>query len=68
MLCYEEEENTDLNLSSSYKESGDVIARKEEGDLGDAVYAVPHRNQVFVTFQNFFCTLTFIYSKLRRVH
>ncbi|XP_011370157.1 centrosomal protein of 89 kDa isoform X1 [Pteropus vampyrus] len=46
MLCYEEEENTDLNLSSSYKESGDVIARKEEGDLGDAVYAVPHRNQV----------------------
>ncbi|ELK00521.1 Coiled-coil domain-containing protein 123, mitochondrial [Pteropus alecto] len=46
MLCYEEEENTDLNLSSSYKESGNVIARKEEGDLGDAVYAVPHRNQV----------------------
>lgn len=68
MLCYGEEEETDLNLSSSYKEPRDVIAREEEGGLGAAVYAVPHRNQVFVTFQDFFCTLTFIHSKLCRVH
>ncbi|XP_015988719.2 centrosomal protein of 89 kDa isoform X4 [Rousettus aegyptiacus] len=45
MLCYGEEEETDLNLSSSYKEPRDVIAREEEGGLGAAVYAVPHRNQ-----------------------
>ncbi|XP_057568222.1 centrosomal protein of 89 kDa isoform X2 [Hippopotamus amphibius kiboko] len=46
MLGYEEEEDTDTHLSSSRRESGDASARKEEGSLSDAVYAVPHRNQV----------------------
>uniref|UniRef100_A0A671E9H8 Centrosomal protein 89 n=1 Tax=Rhinolophus ferrumequinum TaxID=59479 RepID=A0A671E9H8_RHIFE len=46
MLGYGEEDDTDSNLSSSYKESGDGRAYKEEGGLGDAVYAVTHRNQV----------------------
>lgn len=40
------EEDTDSNLSSSYKGSGDGSAYKEEGGLGDAAYAVTHRNQV----------------------
>lgn len=46
MLGYGEEEDTDSHLSSSCKESGDVSACKEDGGVGDAVYAVPHRNQV----------------------
>ncbi|XP_014650276.1 PREDICTED: centrosomal protein of 89 kDa [Ceratotherium simum simum] len=46
MLGYGEEEDTDTHLSSSYKESGDGSVCKAEGGLGDAVYAVPHRNQV----------------------
>ncbi|XP_019510079.1 PREDICTED: centrosomal protein of 89 kDa isoform X3 [Hipposideros armiger] len=46
MLGYGEEEDTDSHLSSSCKESGDVSACKEDGGIGDAVYAVPHRNQV----------------------
>lgn len=64
MLGYGEEEDTDSHLSSSNKESSEVSAHKEEGRIGDAVYATPHRNQVFVTFQNFHCTLTLTYSKL----
>ncbi|XP_059940559.1 centrosomal protein of 89 kDa isoform X2 [Mesoplodon densirostris] len=46
MLGYEEEEDTDTHLSCSHRESGDTSARKEEGSLSDALYAVPHRNQV----------------------
>ncbi|XP_059761038.1 centrosomal protein of 89 kDa isoform X1 [Balaenoptera ricei] len=46
MLGYEEEEDTDTHLSCSHRESGDTSARKEEGSLSDAIYAVPHRNQV----------------------
>ncbi|XP_035868801.1 centrosomal protein of 89 kDa isoform X4 [Phyllostomus discolor] len=45
MLGYGEEEDTDLCLSSSYKELEDVSAHKEKGGLGDAVYAVPCRSQ-----------------------
>ncbi|XP_024589890.1 centrosomal protein of 89 kDa isoform X1 [Neophocaena asiaeorientalis asiaeorientalis] len=46
MLGYEEEEDSDTYLSGSHRESGDTSARKEEGSVSDAVYAVPHRNQV----------------------
>ncbi|KAB1274093.1 Centrosomal protein of 89 kDa [Camelus dromedarius] len=46
MLGYEDEEDTDTHLSSSPRESGDASARKEEGSLSKALYAVPHRNQV----------------------
>ncbi|XP_059985944.1 centrosomal protein of 89 kDa isoform X3 [Lagenorhynchus albirostris] len=46
MLGYEEEEDSDTYLSGSHRESGDTSARKEEGSISDAVYAVPHRNQV----------------------
>nr|XP_045368902.1 centrosomal protein of 89 kDa isoform X2 [Camelus bactrianus] len=45
MLGYEDEEDTDTHLSSSPRESGDASARKEEGSLSEALYAVPHRNQ-----------------------
>lgn len=45
MLGYGEEEDTDSHLSSSNKESSEVSAHKEEGRIGDAVYATPHRNQ-----------------------
>ncbi|KAM5295934.1 centrosomal protein of 89 kDa [Glossophaga mutica] len=45
MLGYGEEEDTDSCLSSSYKAVEDVRAHKEEGGLGDAAYAAPHRNQ-----------------------
>eukprot|EP00069_Balaena_mysticetus_P012593 bmy_21716T0 len=68
MLGYEEEEDTDTHLSCSHRESGDTSARKEEGSLSDAVYAVPHRNQVLVSFQRFFCTLTLTQSQLCQVH
>lgn len=66
MLGYGEEDS-DTHLSSSCMDSADVGTRREEGGLGEAVYAVPHRNQVFVTFQNFFCTLTLTYRKLCRL-
>ncbi|XP_072638531.1 centrosomal protein of 89 kDa isoform X7 [Canis lupus baileyi] len=46
MLGYAEDEDTDTNLSSSGKESEDVSPHKEGGGPCDAVYAVPHRNQV----------------------
>uniref|UniRef100_A0A8I3RQS3 Centrosomal protein 89 n=2 Tax=Canis lupus familiaris TaxID=9615 RepID=A0A8I3RQS3_CANLF len=46
MLGYAEDEDTDTNLSSSGKESEDVSPHKEGGGPRDAVYAVPHRNQV----------------------
>nr|XP_019598310.1 PREDICTED: centrosomal protein of 89 kDa isoform X3 [Rhinolophus sinicus] len=46
MRGYREEDDTYSNLSSSYKGSGDGSAYKEEGGLGDAAYAVTHRNQV----------------------
>uniref|UniRef100_A0A8C6AJL9 Centrosomal protein 89 n=1 Tax=Monodon monoceros TaxID=40151 RepID=A0A8C6AJL9_MONMO len=46
MLGYEEEEDSDTYLSGSHRESGDTSARKEEGSISDAVYAVPHRNQM----------------------
>ncbi|XP_045747172.2 centrosomal protein of 89 kDa isoform X1 [Mirounga angustirostris] len=46
MLGYREEEDTDAQLSSSCGESADASACKAEGGLSDAVYAVPHRNQV----------------------
>ncbi|XP_015418409.1 PREDICTED: centrosomal protein of 89 kDa [Myotis davidii] len=45
MLGSGEEEDTDSHLSSSNKESSEVSAHKEEGRVGDAVYATPHRNQ-----------------------
>lgn len=57
MLGYREEEDADTLMSSSFKESGDLGAHKD-GGLTGAVYAVPHRNQVFAPLQNFFCTLT----------
>ncbi|KAM9607284.1 centrosomal protein of 89 kDa isoform 1-T1 [Trichechus inunguis] len=41
-----EEEGTDTHLSSSDKESQDVSARNDAGGRSDAVYAVPHRDQV----------------------
>lgn len=68
MLGYGEEEDTDSHLSSISKDSVDVSACKEEGGLGDAVYTMSHRNQVIVTFQNSFCTLTLTYSKLYTVY
>ncbi|KAB1274091.1 Centrosomal protein of 89 kDa [Camelus dromedarius] len=68
MLGYEDEEDTDTHLSSSPRESGDASARKEEGSLSKALYAVPHRNQVPVTCQDFSCTLTLTYSGLHQVH
>ncbi|XP_038513523.1 centrosomal protein of 89 kDa isoform X8 [Canis lupus familiaris] len=46
MLGYAEDEDTDTNLSSSGKESEDVSPHKEGGGPRDAVYAVPHRNQL----------------------
>eukprot|EP00071_Canis_lupus_P048468 XP_022282025.1 centrosomal protein of 89 kDa isoform X1 [Canis lupus familiaris] len=46
MLGYAEDEDTDTNLSSSGKESEDVSPHKEGGGPCDAVYAVPHRNQL----------------------
>lgn len=67
MLGYGEEEDADTHLSSSYKESEDGSVCKEGGP-GGAVYAVPHRNQVFVPFQNFSCTWTLTCSKLHRAH
>ncbi|GAB5582217.1 centrosomal protein of 89 kDa isoform X4 [Prionailurus iriomotensis] len=45
MLGYGEEDS-DTHLSSSCMDSADVGTRREEGGLGEAVYAVPHRNQV----------------------
>ncbi|XP_036995026.2 centrosomal protein of 89 kDa isoform X2 [Artibeus jamaicensis] len=45
MLGCGQEEDTDSCLSSSYKESEDAGAHKEEGGLGDAVYTTPHSNQ-----------------------
>ncbi|XP_027979486.1 centrosomal protein of 89 kDa [Eumetopias jubatus] len=45
MLGYREED-TEAQLSSSSGESADASARKAEGGLSDAVYAMPHRNQV----------------------
>ncbi|XP_044903130.1 centrosomal protein of 89 kDa isoform X5 [Felis catus] len=44
MLGYGEEDS-DTHLSSSCMDSADVGTRREEGGLGEAVYAVPHRNQ-----------------------
>lgn len=63
MLGYREEDS-DTHLSSSCMELDDFSACREEGGVGDAVYAVPHRNQVFATFQNSFCTLTLTYRKI----
>ncbi|XP_066205762.1 centrosomal protein of 89 kDa isoform X2 [Saccopteryx leptura] len=51
MLGYREEEDTDSHLSSSYKESEDVSARKEARGFGDAAYAMPHRNQVSLSHE-----------------
>uniref|UniRef100_A0A673UPG6 Centrosomal protein 89 n=1 Tax=Suricata suricatta TaxID=37032 RepID=A0A673UPG6_SURSU len=47
MLGYEED--SDTHLSSSCLELDDVSARQGEGGLGDAVYAVPLRNQVLLS-------------------
>lgn len=66
MLGYGEDD-TDAHLSSICRESEDVRAPEAEGDLSVAVYAMPHRNQVSLTFQNFFCALL-TYRKLCRVH
>ncbi|VFV32582.1 coiled-coil domain-containing [Lynx pardinus] len=44
MLGYGEEDS-DTHLSSSCMDSADVGTRRDEGGLGEAVYAVPHRNQ-----------------------
>ncbi|XP_025865962.2 centrosomal protein of 89 kDa isoform X4 [Vulpes vulpes] len=46
MLGYAEDEDMDTNLSSSGEESEDVSPHKEGGGPRDAVYTVPHRNQV----------------------
>ncbi|XP_042638684.1 centrosomal protein of 89 kDa [Orycteropus afer afer] len=46
MLGYGEEEDTDTHLSSSCKESGNISALNEARGHSDAVYAVPHRDQV----------------------
>ncbi|KAM8775455.1 centrosomal protein of 89 kDa isoform 4-T4 [Rhynchonycteris naso] len=51
MLGYREEEDSDSHLSSSYKESEDVSARKEARGLSDAAYAMPHRNQVSLSHE-----------------
>ncbi|XP_057170292.1 centrosomal protein of 89 kDa isoform X5 [Ursus arctos] len=45
MLGYGEDDS-DTHLSSICRESEDVRAPEAEGDLSDAVYAAPHRNQV----------------------
>ncbi|XP_077610770.1 centrosomal protein of 89 kDa isoform X1 [Crocuta crocuta] len=45
MLGYGEEDS-DTHLSSSCMELDDVSACREEGGVGDAVYAMPHRNQL----------------------
>uniref|UniRef100_A0A667HZC7 Centrosomal protein 89 n=1 Tax=Lynx canadensis TaxID=61383 RepID=A0A667HZC7_LYNCA len=45
MLGYGEEDS-DTHLSSSCMDSADVGTRRDEGGLGEAMYAVPHRNQV----------------------
>nr|XP_019796556.2 centrosomal protein of 89 kDa isoform X2 [Tursiops truncatus] len=55
MLGYEEEEDSDTYLSGSHRESGDTSARKEEGSVSDAVYAVPHRNQPTANQRIFEC-------------
>ncbi|XP_006867449.1 PREDICTED: centrosomal protein of 89 kDa [Chrysochloris asiatica] len=44
--CGEEEDSEDALLSSSCKESGDVSAWNTARGHSQAVYAVPHRNQV----------------------
>uniref|UniRef100_A0A667HZ90 Centrosomal protein 89 n=1 Tax=Lynx canadensis TaxID=61383 RepID=A0A667HZ90_LYNCA len=44
MLGYGEEDS-DTHLSSSCMDSADVGTRRDEGGLGEAMYAVPHRNQ-----------------------
>ncbi|XP_008583750.1 PREDICTED: centrosomal protein of 89 kDa, partial [Galeopterus variegatus] len=46
MLGYGDEEDAETPWSSSYKESGDVSAQKEEGGGSDAEYAGPRRDQV----------------------
>ncbi|KAM6223724.1 centrosomal protein of 89 kDa [Rhynchocyon petersi] len=43
---YREDEDTDPHLSSSYEETGDALPREAESAQSEAMYTLPHRNQV----------------------